>query len=282
MDKISKTRIKALKVSLEYIFAILFGIFNMIPVFWGIITSIKPLREISRIPPRLTGFAPTLSHYITVLNGPFIESILNSLLYAILAILMGVILGYLAAYGFARRKFPLKGLLFFIVVVGIPLSGGSSVLLIPNYLYLLKLRLTNHWYTLPLIYAAYNMPMAIWLLIAGVKAVPIEMEEAANIDGVSQFYIVSWLIPPLIKPSLAAAALFIFIGSWNDYITASVMVSGNLKAIQQAIYEYMGYFGIEWGRLTAAATLAILPILAVFTFAGRQLVSGLTAGAVKG
>lgn len=266
----------------EYLFLILFAALNMIPVLWGFITSIKNIREINTIPPKIIGFQPTLTHYITVLSGPFLRSIGNSLFYAALAIVIGVVFGYLAGYGFARRNFPLKRVLFFIVVVGIPLSGGSSVLLIPNYLYLLKLKMTNHWYTLPLIYAAYNLPMAIWIFIAGIKAVPFELEEAARIDGVHQGYIITRLIPPLVKPSMAAAALFIFIGSWNDYITASVMVSGNLKAIQQSIYEYMGYFGIEWGRLTASATLAIVPILIVFTFAGRQLVSGLTAGAVKG
>jgi multiple sugar transport system permease protein len=279
--RIIKTKTIASRIA-EYLFLIFFAVLNMIPVVWGVVTSIKNIREINTIPPKIIGFQPTLTHYITVLKGPFLQSIANSLFYAALAILMGVVFGYLAGYGFARRNFPLKRVLFFIVVVGIPLSGGSSVLLIPNYLYLLTMNMTNRWYTLPLIYAAYNLPMAIWIFIAGVKAVPIELEEAARIDGVNQAYIITRLIPPLVKPSIAAAALFVFIGSWNDYITASVMVSGNLKAIQQSIYEYMGYFGIEWGRLTASATLAILPILIAFTFAGRQLVSGLTAGAVKG
>lgn len=268
--------------TLELLFMIFFGAVNMIPIFWGVITSIKQTRDISRIPPQLYGFEPTLAQYQIVLSNAFYRSILNSVFFALFAIFLGLVFGYLAGYGFSRRNFPLKKALFFLVVVGIPLSGGSSVLLIPNYLYLLKLHMTNKWFTLPLIYAAYHLPMSIWLFIAGIRAVPFELEEAARIDGVSQSYIVGCLIPPLIKPSIAAAALFIFIGSWNDYITASVMVSGKFKAIQQSIYDYMGYFGLEWGPLTAAATLAVIPILIVFTFAGKQLVSGLTAGAVKG
>ena len=273
---------KAVLKILEYLFALVFAIVNMIPVFWGIITSIKQTREISRIPPRIIGFDPDFMHYTTVLSDTFFRSIMNSFMYAFIAISIGIVFGYLAGYGFARKKFPFKRLAFFLVVVGIPLSGGSSVLLIPNYLYLLQLKMTNQWYTLPLIYSAYHLPISIWIFISGIKAVPFELEEAARIDGVSQGYIITRLIPPLIKPSAAAASLFIFIGSWNDYITASVMVSGKMKAIQQSIYDYMGFFGLEWGPLTAASTLAVIPILIVFTVAGKQLVSGLTAGAVKG
>ena len=172
---------------------------------------------------------------------------------------------------------------FYLVVIGIPLSTGSSVLLIPNYLLMMKLHLANHWYTMPLLYTAYNLPLCIWLLIAGIRAVPYEIEESAAIDGCSQFYVVTRLIPPMLKPSFAAASIFIFIGSWNEYITTSVMVNGEkFKNIQMAIYDYLGVFGQEWGPLTAAATVAIVPILIVFTVLGKQLVSGLTAGAVKG
>ena len=98
-----------------------------------------------------------------------------------------------------------------------------------------------------------------------------------------QAYIITRIIPPVIRPSFAAAALFAFIGAWNEFITATVMVNGYaLKNIQMAIYDYIGFFGQEWGPLCGAATLAIIPILLVFTFLGKQLVSGLTAGAVKG
>jgi ABC-type glycerol-3-phosphate transport system permease component len=170
-----------------------------------------------------------------------------------------------------------------VVIAGIPLSVGSSIMLVPNYLYMMQFNMTDKWFTLILLYTAYNLPMAIWLLMAGIKAIPIEIEEAATVDGCSKLYIISRIIPPLLKPSIAAASLFIFIGAWNEYITASVMInSASLKTIQMAIYDYLGYFGQEWGPLTAAATIAILTILLVFTFLGKMLVSGLTAGAVKG
>ncbi len=268
---------------IEMIILILFGVLNLVPIFWGIVTSLKEQKEIASYPPKIFGFQISLEHYARIFTSGYIRSIANSFIYSVCAILLGVLVGYLAAYGFERLQFRFKKVFFYIVVAGIPLSVGSSILLVPNYLYMMQLGLTNKWYTLVLLYAAYNLPMAIWLLIAGIKAIPIEIEEAATVDGCSKLYIVSRIIPPLLKPSIAAASLFIFIGAWNEYITASVMVnSARLKTIQMAIYDYLGYFGQEWGPLTAAATIAVLPILLVFTFLGKMLVSGLTAGAVKG
>lgn len=256
---------------------------TLLPIFWCIVTSLKTPQDISAYPPKVIGFEVTWNNYRRVFEQDFLVTARNSALYSLLTIAACLVLGYLAAYGFERRRFPLKKLLFYIVVIGIPLSTGSSVLLIPNYLMMMKLHLTNRWYTLPLLYTAYNLPLVIWMLISGVRGLPYEIEEAARIDGCSQRYIVTKLIPPIIRPSFAAAALFAFIGAWNEFITATVMVNGYaLKNIQMAIFDYIGFFGQEWGPLCAAATLAIFPILLVFTFLGKQLISGLTAGAVKG
>ena len=124
--------------------------------------------------------------------------------------------------------------------------------------------------------------MAIWVLRGGIEAVPVEIEEAATVDGCSKARIIFGIIPRLILPSIAASALFIFIGSWNEFIVSSVLVDNPaLRPVQTAIYNYLGFFGQEWGPLCASATFAILPILIVFTFLGKLMVSGLTAGSVK-
>ena len=282
MTLASKSRKRAYKfVSCIMLLLLIFA--TVLPIFWCIITSLKTPQDISAYPPKVFNFTVTWDNYIQVFSQGFLKSAWNSVVYSGLTILACLVLGYLAAYGFERRRFPLKTLLFYIVVIGIPLSTGSSVLLIPNYLMMMKLHLTNSWYTLPLLYTAYNLPLVIWMLISGIRGLPYEIEEAARIDGCSQAYIITRLIPPMIRPSFAAAALFAFFGAWNEFITASVMVNGyELKTIQMAIYDYIGFFGQQWGPLCAAATLAIIPILLVFTFLGKQLVSGLTAGAVKG
>ena len=282
MNSAIKTK-KIIVTIVEVLILIGMAIITITPIYWGIVTSLKNTNEIAAYPPKIIGFEITWAHYIRIFSSGFVKYVFNSALYSVAAIALCLLLGYLAAYGFERRKFPFKKILFYLVVIGIPLSTGSSILLIPNYLVMMKAGLSNHWYTMPLLYTTYNLPLCIWMLISGIRGLPLEIEEAARIDGCSQRYIVSCLLPPMIKPSFAAASLFIFIGSWNEYITTSVMVNDtSLKNIQMAIYDYIGFFGQEWGPLCAATTVAIIPILLVFTFLGRQLVSGLTAGAVKG
>jgi len=283
MMKTSGKRKKVIVTFIEIIVLAIMFFITITPIYWGLVTSLKNTNEIAAYPPKVFGFQVTWTHYERILSAGYIHSVLNSTFYSVAAIALGLTLGYLAAYGFERRRFFMKNIWFYIVVIGIPLSTGSSVLLIPNYLMMMKMGLANHWYTMPLLYTAYNLPLCIWMLISGIRGLHIEIEEAARIDGCSQRYIVACLIPPIIKPSFAAASLFIFIGSWNEYITTSVMVNGTAqKNIQMAIYDYIGFFGQEWGPLCAATTVAIIPILLVFTFLGKQLVSGLTAGAVKG
>ncbi len=268
---------------LEVILLLVMLVINSTPILWGLITSLKTRREILVYPPKFFNFTPSLEHYFTVFRNGLDTGMYNSLMYSTLTIVLGLVLGVLAAYGFERCNFPFKKLLFYIVIAGIPLSVGSAAMLIPNYLYMMKLGLTNKWYTLVLLYTAYNLPMAIWILKGGVESVPLEIEDAALIDGCSRAYIITRLIPRLILPSIASSALFLFIGAWNEFITAAVMIdSPELRSIQLVIYYFSGFFGTDWGALMASAMIAVLPILVVFSFLGKLMVSGLTQGAVKG
>lgn len=263
------------------IFALLF-IVNIVPILWGFLTSIKPENIIFEYPPRIFNFKPVWDHYLHIINGGFLKSVLISLFYSSATIIVCALLATMTAYGFDRYHFPFKKHLFLFVVVGIPLAIGSAALLIPNFLYLSKLGLTNNRLTLILLYSAYNLPMAIWIMKGMMESIPISIDEAARIDGCHDFYILFRIIFPLTKPALAAAAIFAFIGSWNEFITASVMVdSVELRPVQLSIYNYMGFYGLEWGPLTASACLAILPIVTVFSVLSKMLVSGLTQGSTK-
>lgn len=267
----------------EWIILLVFLILNSVPILWGLSTSFKSTNEILAYPPKFLGFTFTLDHYAAVFRNGLTRGMLNSLLYSGGAIVFGVFFGLLAGYGFQRYRFPFKKLLFYIVVAGIPLSTGSSSMLIPTYLYMMKMGLTNKWYTLILIYTAYNLPMAVWILKGAIEAIPLEIEDAARIDGCSRAYIILRLVPRMCLPSLASAALFLFIGSWNEFITSAVMIdSAQLRPIQSVIYYFNGFFGTDWGALMAAAMVALLPIVIVFSLLGKLMVSGLTQGAVKG
>lgn len=267
----------------EWIILLMFLMLNSVPILWGLSTSLKSTNEILAYPPKFLNFTYTLEHYTAVFNNGLTRGMLNSAIYSGGAIIFGVFFGLLAGYGFERYHFPFRKLIFYVVVAGIPLSTGSAAMLIPTYLYMMKMGLTNKWYTLILIYTAYNLPMAVWILKGAVEAIPLEIEEAARIDGCSRAYIILCLVPRMCLPSLASAALFLFIGSWNEFITSAVMIdSAQLRPIQSVIYYFNGFFGTDWGALMAAAMLALLPILIVFSLLGKLMVSGLMQGAVKG
>jgi ABC-type glycerol-3-phosphate transport system permease component len=200
-----------------------------------------------------------------------------------MTIVCGLVIGLMMAYAIKRYHFPGRKLLFYLVVCGIPLSIGSAALIVPNYVFFSTINLIDHLYTLIVLYCAYYLPMTVWIIIGGIEGIPIAIEESMIIDGASRAYIIFNMTPRLCMPSIAAAALFIFIGVWNNFLLGSVMVNSNaLKPIQVSIYNYMGYFGTEWGQLAASSITAIMPILIVFTLLGRLMISGLTQGSVKG
>ena len=237
----------------EIVLLLIMLVVNSTPILWGLVTSLKTRREILVYPPKFFNFTPSLEHYFNVFRNGLDIGMRNSLLYSACTIALGLVLGLLAAYGFERYHFPFKKILFYIVIAGIPL------------------------------YTAYNLPMAIWIMKGGIEAIPLEIEDAALIDGCSRAYIIGRLIPRLILPSIASSALFLFIGAWNEFITAAVMIdSPELRSIQLVIYYFRGFFGTDWGALMASAMIAVLPILVVFSFLGKLMVSGLTQGAVKG
>lgn len=266
----------------ELLIFIVVVIVNLIPFLWGISTSLKPEREVLQYPPTAVGSYLCFDHYKQVFNDTFPMGVRNSLIYCAIAIVVGLLLALMASYALTRFSFRGKSALFILVLAGIPLSIGSAAMVVPNYTFFSFLHMTNKPYTLPLIYVAYNLPMAIWVLMSGMESVPKEIDEAAAMDGAGRWYILFRVIVPVLLPSIASAALFIFLGAWNEFVVSSVMVnSASLQNIQVSIYNYMGFFGRQWGPLCAAATAAVLPTLVVFGFLGRLLISGLTAGSVK-
>lgn len=274
---------EVLRKIFESVVFLIILVINLMPIYWSFITSIKTKRDIFAFPPKLLNFAPSFEHYKTIINDGFFRSILSSIFYCAASMVIGLFLGYLTAYGLQRYNFKFKKAIFILIVSCIPLSIGSAALIIPNYVFMSQIDLTNKWYTLVILFTVYNLPMAIWILKSGVEGVPLEIEEAANIDGCGKSFIIWRIVFPLILPSIASASLFIFIGAWNEFILAAVMVdSPGLKPVQLAIYNYLGFFGQEWGPLTASASLAIIPTLIIFSFLGKMLVSGLTQGSVKG
>ena len=256
---------------------------NLLPLVWGMLTSLKGDSDLFRYPPSFFGFTPTLEHYVRVASSGFFGSMGASLAYALATVTATLALALPAAYAFDRFEFPFRQTLFLLVVACIPLALGAAALLIPNYIYFVQLGITNTWFTLPLIYTAHQLPMAIWIIKGVIESIPRELDEAAIVDGGTHRDILRHVMLPLSRPALGAAGVLAFVGTWNEFVAGSVMVDApSLKPVQPMIYSFIGFFGREWGPLTASATLAILPILLAFAVLGRHIVSGLTKGAVKG
>lgn len=255
---------------------------NVTPVLWGVATSVKPAEEIFTFPPTLLG-GFTTEHYAQVLDGSFVRNLMNSLAYAMTATAVAVAIGAFAAYAFDRFRFPCRQMLFGVIVACVPLSMGAAVLVIPNYLYFATLGLLDTPVILPLLYLGYNLPMAVWILKGAMEGIPVELDEAATIDGASRLRTFASVILPLCRPSMAAASLFVFIGAWNEFVAGSVMVnSSEYRPVQVAVYQFISAFGRQWGPLTASAALALLPVLILVALFGRHLVAGMMRGAVKG
>ena len=276
-------RLKIMKFVTDPILIVIVAIINLTPFFWSVQTSFKSERDVYVYPIKLVGFDVTMENYQYVLSGRFIDSLLVSLGYGLVSVLICVVLSSMAAYGFARFNSRMMSVLFFLVIFGIPLASGSSALIVPNYILFSSLGITNKIFTMPLIYITYHLPISIWICMGGMRSIPIAVEEAAIIDGCKRSYIIFNLIPRLNKPALACSALFTFISAWNEFLVSSVLtISPQYRGIQVAVYYFMGYYGIQWGPLMTATALSLIPIIFLFAFLGKQLISGLTAGAVKG
>jgi multiple sugar transport system permease protein len=226
-------------------------------------------------------FAPTLENYRDVIfDSSFGRYLVNSLFVGIVATLLTLLLGCMAAYGLARFSFAGRRTIAYTTLMlrTVPLA----VIAVPVFMIWSDWRLTNSLGGLILLYVAVNLPFTIWLLYGFILQVPIELEEAASIDGCRPWKTFLRIVLPLIRPGLAAAAIFTFRIAWNEFILALVLTDRSTRTLPVAASLFVTDIGVEWGKLMALASLIALPPL-VFTFlAARQVISGLTAGAVKG
>jgi multiple sugar transport system permease protein len=226
-------------------------------------------------------FAPTLENYREVLgDGSFTRYLSNSLIVGVVSTVITLVLGCMAAYGLARFRFRGRKTIAYTTLLlrTVPLA----VLAVPVFMLWSRAGLINSLPGLILLYVAVNLPFTIWLLYGFVLQVPPEMEEAAAIDGCGPIQVFYRVVLPLIKPGLAAAAIFTFRIAWNEFILALVLTDRATRTLPVAASLYITDIGVDWGKIMALGSLIAIPPL-IFTFiAARQIITGLTAGAVKG
>jgi len=277
-----------------YPLMILLVVMSAGPIILMLMTSLR-LNVYITSPTASFFFMPTLRNYETTLCGMlwykpehvgycdpmFGRALVNSLIVAITSTVLTLVIGCMAAYSLVRFKFFGRDVvsLTTLMMRMVP----PAVLLVPVFgIWTFQFGISGTTGGIILIYTAMNLPFVIWILQSFIVQVPIQLEEAARMDGAGPFRVFFLVVLPLIKPGLAAAAIFTFRIAWNEFLLANALSDRNSRTVPVTIVNSLSELGIDWGVLMATGMLlAIPPILFTF-FAARQIITGMTAGAVKG
>ncbi len=264
----------------HYAMLVVLALLCLAPIVVIFATSLRQQVDIFAAPLNFL-FTPTLENYRAVLEEDKFDRYLgNSLFVGIVSTVITLVLGCMAAYGLARFRFRGRSSIAYTTLLlrTVPLA----VLAIPVFLIWSEWKLVNSLWGLVLLYVAVNLPFTIWLLYGFVLQVPVELEEAAAIDGCGPLQVFVKVLLPLMAPGLAAASIFTFRIAWNEFILALVLTDRQTRTLPVAASLFITDIGVDWGRVMAMGSLIAIPPL-VFTFvAARQIITGLTAGAVKG
>ena len=260
-------------------------LFSLGPYFYLVSSSLKPPEEIFTITPSWIPKHPTLNGYRWAM-GPTGANIWvylrNSFGAAAGAVLLTAFFAVTGGYALARHRFPGYGAVVTLLMLAQLLQG--PVILVAWYRLAAQLSLLNTILVLVLAYSTMAVPVAVWLMSGFFHAIPRELEEAALVDGCNPWQMLLRVVLPLATPGLIAVSVFSFITAWNDYQYALILTSSDrAKTVQVAMAELLTFFGqTNWGGMMASGVLASIPIVVIFGFMQRQLVQGLTSGAIKG
>lgn len=257
---------------------------SLAPFAWQVITSLKSGPEVMAIPPTYWPRHPSLGSYAKVFSArPFATYMWNSLLVAAGTTALCTSLGALAAYAFSRLKLP--GGRWAIGMILLIALFPPTLLVVPLKQLIQFLGLLNNPLALVLSYSALNLPFAIWTLMTFFKAVPVDIEEAAQVDGLSRWAILWRIIFPLSAPAVATTAILIFIFSWNEFVLALTFISRDAARtvpVGIALLSGVTVYEVPWEQISAAVVVTTLPVVAMVLAFQRRIIEGLTAGAVKG
>jgi multiple sugar transport system permease protein len=251
------------------------------PIYWMVITSLKLPREILRVP-ALWPQVFTWNNYRTLLgDGNFLASIRNSLIVSATVTVIALIIASLAAYSMVRFRYRFRGFIGRLILFAY--LTPTSLLFIPLSIIIAQLGLGNSLIGLILVYLTFSLPVATWLLQGYFRAIPRELEEQGMIDGLNRLGTLFRIVLPLSGPGLAAVAIFVFTGAWNELLLALVLITSNSQRTAPAMLSYMITTDVlPWGPLMAGAVLSSLPLMILYMVAQRYMVPGATAGSVKG
>lgn len=265
-----------------YLGVLLAAVVVLPPVLWIVSTSLKPETATVRFPPEWWPDQLTLANYRSVLNGTnirfFVNSIVAGLGAMVVAIGAGIPVAYIATWYRSRRTEA-----FMTAVLVLSMVPGMAIL-VALYAMFVRTSLMNTYPLLILVYTGLICGQTVIFLRAFVETIPVQLGEAALIDGCTRRQVLWKIVFPLIRPGLAAIAIFIFIFVWNDYLVGTILTSTeSMRTVQNGLVRYVNTgYGNYWGMFSAYAVLAFTPVLAIFAAFQRWFIAGMTSGGVKG
>ena len=257
-------------------------LWTAIPFYWMFVTSLKHDKEIYGYEATLIPERPTIANYVTILkDSPYLLFLRNSTVVAVCSTILSIIIASLGAYAIARLNFPGRATLARLLVCTYLVPG--SLLFIPLFALMSMLHLLDSLSGLTIVYLGADVPFATWLLMGYFRSVPVELEEAALVDGCNRITALIRVVLPVAMPAIVVVTFFSFTRAWNEFLYAYVFTSTNqAKTITTGLVNFMSADVFYWGPLMASTIISALPPVIMFLLLQRWVVKGLTLGAVKG
>lgn len=273
-----RTNAKNVTLIAIYIFIVINLVWTLFPIYWTLLTSLKTLQQMNTMPP-LFVFTPTLANYIKLLSGDSILTFRNSLIISFGSVIVGLLIGFPAAYVLARINFRARGQVnFYILSMRI---APVFAFLVPYYLTFRFLDLLDSFLAMIIVYSTITLPFSIWMMQSVIIDLPVEIEEAALVDGCTPNQVIWKIVAPLMAPSVAATAILAFVFCWNEFFFALILTGKDTKTVPVFLSSLIGLMGVDWVKMSAGGMLAIIPTIILALLAQKYLVRGLTLGAIK-
>lgn len=269
------------RLSISYIFILIMVFLAIMPFIYVVLTALKSSEQIYD-PNQIIPTYVTLENFRHVLfQSNFVRYFLNSIFITLVTTVICMVLSVMAAYGLTR--YYIFGSEKIKMAVLMTRMFPGILLCIPFYIIMKQMQLIDSYVGLIMMYCSFTLPFAIWNTCAFFNTLPWELEEAAMIDGCSRLRSFFTVIVHVAKPGLFVTALFCFMSSWDEYMYASIFINTTLKkTIQVGMQDFIGQYSVDWGLLMSAVVISLIPILFFFALVQKNLVDGLSSGAVKG
>lgn len=256
-------------------------VFALFPIVWMILNSFKPKGEIFKVPPAWFPSRIVFDNYIKLYNNElFLKAFSNTVILTLATVVVVIVIAFLAAYGLSR--FRIKRKRIFITAILFSQVLPSSVRLLPLFIVMITLGLINTFTSVWLAYIGGVVPFGVFMLFGYLKNIPVELEEAAIIDGANRFKTMIYIIIPLSAPGIAAVAIYCFLVAWNEFVFANIfLVSVSKQTLPVALVSMVGEESIDWGQMMAGSVVTIIPVVIVLIIFSKFLISGLTKGAIN-